>query len=257
MADTKLSALTELATTPANDDEVYIRDVSEAAANESKRITISNLLAGGLAPQAHKDSHDPNDGSDALDCAAAGEIAGVAAAAEGTAHSFARSDHTHQVQHAITDNHILTVDGSPNDDEFARFTANGIEGLTKDETNDALGSRYFYINFIIDGGGSAITTGIKGDVMVPAGTIVEVTTLADQSGDIVVDIWKDTYTNFAPTDADSITASAPPTLSSASKAQDNTLTGWTTSLSDEDILRFNVDSVATVERVTIVLKVER
>lgn len=46
MADTKLSALTELAATPASDDEVYIRDVSEAAADESKRITIANLLAG-------------------------------------------------------------------------------------------------------------------------------------------------------------------------------------------------------------------
>ncbi len=45
MADEKLSALNELATTPANDDEVYIRDVSEAAAQESKRITIANLLA--------------------------------------------------------------------------------------------------------------------------------------------------------------------------------------------------------------------
>ena len=46
MADTKLSALTELAATPANDDEVYIRDVSEVASAESKRITIANLLAG-------------------------------------------------------------------------------------------------------------------------------------------------------------------------------------------------------------------
>lgn len=44
MADTKLSALTELAATPANDDEVYIRDVSEIAADESKRITITNLM---------------------------------------------------------------------------------------------------------------------------------------------------------------------------------------------------------------------
>ncbi len=45
MADTKLSALVELAATPASDDEVYIRDVSEAAADESKRITITNLMA--------------------------------------------------------------------------------------------------------------------------------------------------------------------------------------------------------------------
>ena len=48
MADTKLSALIELAATPAVDDEVYIRDVSEAAADESKRITIANLLPSGV-----------------------------------------------------------------------------------------------------------------------------------------------------------------------------------------------------------------
>lgn len=38
MADSKLSALTNLAATPANDDELYIRDVSEADALESKAI---------------------------------------------------------------------------------------------------------------------------------------------------------------------------------------------------------------------------
>lgn len=47
MADTKLSALTELAATPASDDELYIRDVSEAAVDESKRITVANLVAAG------------------------------------------------------------------------------------------------------------------------------------------------------------------------------------------------------------------
>ncbi len=45
MASTKLSALTELAAAPASTDEVYIRDVSEAASDESKRITMANLLA--------------------------------------------------------------------------------------------------------------------------------------------------------------------------------------------------------------------
>jgi hypothetical protein len=45
MADTKLSALTELSATPADADELYIRDVSEAATDESKRITVANLKA--------------------------------------------------------------------------------------------------------------------------------------------------------------------------------------------------------------------
>jgi len=114
------------------------------------------------------------------------------------------------------------------------------------------------ITFIIDGGGEAITTGQKGHLEIPfACTINRVTMLADQSGSIVVDIWKDTYANFPPDNADSITASAPPTITTAQKAQDDTLTGWTTTIVAGDILAFNVDSCTTIERVTISLKVTK
>ena len=66
MADKKLSILTELATTPAVDDEVYIRDVSELAPAESKRITIANLMAALIA---HKATHQ-NGGGDEISVAA-------------------------------------------------------------------------------------------------------------------------------------------------------------------------------------------
>lgn len=112
------------------------------------------------------------------------------------------------------------------------------------------------ITFIIDGGGSTITTGVKGYLEIPfACTIDRATALADQSGSIVVDIWKDTYANYPPTDADSITSAAPITISSATKSQDATLTGWTTSVTAGDILGFNVDSITTCQRVTIALRV--
>ena len=114
------------------------------------------------------------------------------------------------------------------------------------------------IVFIIDGGGAAIETGEKGHLEIPFKCEIQrVTMLADQSGSIVVDIWKDTYANFPPTDADSITASAPPTISTAQKSQDATLTGWTKTINAGDILAFNVDSAATIERLTIVLKVKK
>lgn len=114
------------------------------------------------------------------------------------------------------------------------------------------------VGITIDGGGSAITTGTKGYIQVPyACTINQVTVLADQSGSIVIDIWKDTYANYPPTDADSITASAVPTISSATKYQDSTLTGWTTSISAGDILGFNVDSITTCTRVHLILKVTK
>lgn len=112
------------------------------------------------------------------------------------------------------------------------------------------------ITFIIDGGGSAITTGEKGHLEIPfACTIQRVTMMADRSGSIVVDIWKDTYANFPPTVADTITAAAKPTITTAQKSQDDTLTGWTTAITAGDILAFNVDSITTIERVTISLKV--
>lgn len=119
-------------------------------------------------------------------------------------------------------------------------------------------SRIATLTFVIDGGGSAITTGIKGDLEVPfACTITRATALADQTGSIVVDIWKDTYANYPPVDADSITASAPVTISSTNKAQDATLTGWNTAIAAGDTLRFNVDSITTLTRVTISLRVTR
>jgi len=110
----------------------------------------------------------------------------------------------------------------------------------------------------IDGGGSAITTGIKGDLYFPfACTINSVTMLADQTGSIVVDIWKDTYANYPPTVADTIVAAAKPTITTATKSTDATLTGWTTSIAAGDTLRFNVDSVTSITRLHLSLKVTK
>lgn len=108
--------------------------------------------------------------------------------------------------------------------------------------------------YIIDGGGATPTTGSQGYLFFPfACTINSVTMLADQSGSIVVDIKKGAYSAFPTTS--SICASAKPTISSAQKSQDTTLTGWTTSISANDVLEFNVDSVTSITRCTVGLKV--
>lgn len=112
------------------------------------------------------------------------------------------------------------------------------------------------ITCVMDGGGAEITTGIKARIYVPYNcTITAVTMLADQTGNAVVDIWKDSYANYPPTIADTIVASAPPTISGSNKSQDNTLTGWTTSISAGDTLIFNLDSITNIEYLVIVLTV--
>lgn len=114
------------------------------------------------------------------------------------------------------------------------------------------------LGIVLDGGGGAITTGIKGDMMIPfACTINEVTLLAGITGSIVVDVWKDTYANYPATDADSITGSSSPAISSGIKSQDSTLTGWTTSIAGGDTLRYNVDSCTDITRCTLILKVTK
>lgn len=112
------------------------------------------------------------------------------------------------------------------------------------------------VEFVIDGGGGVITTGIKGDLEMPfSGTITAVRMFADQTGSAVVDIWKDTYANYPPTVADTITAAAKPTITAANRSENTTLTGWNTAIAVGNILRFNVDSAATITRLTIVLTI--
>jgi len=107
---------------------------------------------------------------------------------------------------------------------------------------------------VIDGIGSPIAAGIAGDVTAHYDcTIQGWRLLADQAGDIVVDIWKTDYASFPPTGADSITGSEQPTLSGVDKDEGTTLVGWTVAVVAGDTFRINVDSAATVTRVTLAL----
>lgn len=111
------------------------------------------------------------------------------------------------------------------------------------------------IGITIDGGGSVITTGEKKLTLEPGltGTIVGWTLAGDQSGSIVMDVWKGDAA--IPTNANSITASAKPTLSSVRRGNSTTLTGWTTGITADDVFIFEVESVTSLTHVTLTLLV--
>ena len=108
-------------------------------------------------------------------------------------------------------------------------------------------------NITIDGGGVAITTGVKFWVKIPFAfkiTAWEIT--ADQSGSAVVDFWSDSYANFPPTVADTITTGEKPTLTAVQKNTDTSLNagaGWT--ITNGNYLMWNVDSATTVTKLLI------
>lgn len=101
MADTKLSALTELAATPATGDELYVRDISEPAADESKRITVANVLEFAAADTITftNKTFDANGTGNVLTNIENADIAAAAAIA------FAKLA-------ALTDGNILVGNGS-------------------------------------------------------------------------------------------------------------------------------------------------
>ncbi len=123
---------------------------------------------------------------------------------------------------------------------------------------DSIKGDLAFASIMIDGGGSTITTGVKGDIgpfAFPC-EIEEVHALGDQTGSIQIDVWKDTYANFPPVDGDSITASAPIVITTSNKGSPNIST-WTKSIAAGDVLRFNVDSVTSLQRVELALKLRK
>jgi hypothetical protein len=164
----------------------------------------------------------------------------------------------------------LTIEPNPSDTSFKINGESSVVTYTKGipiklsyegfgnwilVTGDATDSIKTF-GIVIDGGDSAITTGIKGDLVIPYNLrILSWQILADQSGGIKIDIWKDNYANFPPTLADSIIGGGVyPTISGTVSNTSSSLTGWTTQILKDEILRFNVDTVSSIKRATLTLK---
>ena len=96
----------------------------------------------------------------------------------------------------------------------------------------------------IDNGTTAIPTGMLfPPIRVPwASTITSVTLEggSGETGNITLDLYKATDETTIPTSGNKITASAPPTITSARYSTDSTLTGWTTALVAENRLWGNI-----------------
>lgn len=89
------------------------------------------------------------------------------------------------------------------------------------------------------------------------GEILGYTLLADAVGSIEIDVQRDIYASYPPTNSDSITAGAKPTLAGAIKAESSILTGWSKSFSAGDVFRFVVDSCAGIASATLILNLKK
>lgn len=222
-------------------------DVSDDSGSDSTRVAVdeSELTHNSLGGLTTGDPHTQY----ALD-------------SDLSSHAAAADPHTGYLLESLGDNKGDLI-GFSADNTPAKIAA-GSEGqipVQRSAATPGVAFEYQYasLQVVMGDGVNAIASGAKLYVRVPyACTIVRATLMADVSGAIKVDIWKDTYTNFPPTDADTITGGNEPEIAASGvKDEDTTLTSWTTALAEGDILGFNVDSATSVKRVTLELRVRK
>jgi len=115
------------------------------------------------------------------------------------------------------------------------------------------------IGIVIDGGGNTITTGIKGYIIVPYACVLNnYSLIGDQTGSIVIDVWKIAAGTTLPAVGNSITGGNYPTLTSTTAVNNQALTSWTTvAVTAYDMFAFNVVSVATLTKASLSIRVTK
>jgi hypothetical protein len=130
--------------------------------------------------------------------------------------------------------------------------------LTEVEIGSPMNSEFSFGAGIGDGLNPIVVGEVGSSVIPYNGTILGWYIIANTTGSIVVDIWKDSFANYPPTVGDTITGTEKPTLSSQNKNSDLTLTTWTTNVVAGDVVRFKVDSVdGVLNSVTVLVLCSR
>lgn len=110
------------------------------------------------------------------------------------------------------------------------------------------------IGYAFDGAGSALAARASPPIPVPFGCTINAWNLAvSPSGTATVDVWKIASGTAIPTVTNTITASAVPAIATGTALHSTTLTGWTTAVTANDLVIFNMSAVATATSVTITL----
>lgn len=133
--------------------------------------------------------------------------------------------------HSVIDNHIASV-ANPHSVTKTQVGLSNVVNLDLSLMN--------LDPFFVNGNGFAITAGEKGWIRVPRACNItgwEIT--LDQIATFVADLWKDTYANYPPTDADSM-AFCPISSGGAIKAQNLAIVP--VACAAGDLIKLNVDA---------------
>lgn len=112
----------------------------------------------------------------------------------------------------------------------------------------------FGATFVSSDGVTALTAGATAYFTMPYACTIAAWSVSANAGTATVDIWKIATGTAIPTVANTITAAAIPALSSGTSVRSTNLTGWTTTVSANDIIGINLKIVATATQVNLTVE---
>jgi hypothetical protein len=109
------------------------------------------------------------------------------------------------------------------------------------------------ISFVLDGGGAAVATGAKGDIMLPYNIAIDSWYLtARETGSIQIGLWRDSYANYPPTSAKAMhTGATGPYINAGIKNTATTAAWGAPTGASQEFIRVNVDSASSVGQVSM------
>jgi hypothetical protein len=113
------------------------------------------------------------------------------------------------------------------------------------------------IGTTFSGGGGAISAGSVNYFTVPFACTISAWNITVDTGTATIDVWKIATGTAVPTVSNTIAASAPPAISSGTALHSTTLTGWTTSVSANDIVAFQVKAVSNSTVASLILECDQ
>lgn len=120
---------------------------------------------------------------------------------------------------------------------------------------DRMNARFVTIGATFDGLGSVITPGTVCYVVMPhTCTLSAWTLVSDQTGSMVVDVWKVAYGSFPPLVANTIVGADPPTITASRTGQNQAISAWTMAVTANDAFAFSVTSCSSITRATLSLR---
>jgi hypothetical protein len=119
--------------------------------------------------------------------------------------------------------------------------------LTTSDLPTGVNVRSFGTTFGDTAASAALTSGSVVYFTVPYACTIQAWNITVDAGTVTFDIWKIATGTATPTVSNTITASALPALSTGTAIHSTTLTGWTTSVSANDIFGLQLKTVATAK----------